>query len=202
MPQYKLKPGGMHHQFMQSRKKIRVIGGGFGNGKTAAACVEAIKLCRDYPGCNGIIAMATYSALNDTIREEFYKWVPSSSVKRWPTISDNTLKLKNGSTVNFRYLKQKGKTTADGQTVSNLLSATYDWAVVDQVENPEITHKDFLDLLGRLRGSTAYKGHDDTMPVTGPRQLILTANPSFNWVYHKLVKPYEVYKNQKKFILI
>jgi len=194
MPEYRLKPGGMHERFLRSRKKIQVIGGGFGNGKTAAACVKALSLIKQYPGCNGLIAMATYSALNDTIREEFYKWAPNSAVERWPTIADNTLRFKNGSVVNFRYLKQKGKSTADGQTVSNLLSATYDWAIVDQIENPEITHKDFLDLLGRLRGSTQRKAVDDTMPVTGPRWLMLTANPSFNWVYHKLIKPWEHYK--------
>jgi hypothetical protein len=194
MPEYRIKPGGMHEKFMRSVNKIQIIGGGFGNGKTAASCVKAITLARDYPGSNGIIAMATYAQLNDTIREEFFKWVPASSVKRWPTIADNTLIFKNGSKVNFRYLQQKGRSAADGQTSSNLLSATYDWAVVDQIENPAIMYKDFLDLLGRLRGSTPYKGTSATMPVTGPRWLILAANPSFNWVFHKLIKPMAMYK--------
>jgi hypothetical protein len=121
--------------------------------------------------------------------------MPPSAVKRYPTIADNTMLLKNGSTISFRYIQQKGKAAAaDGQTSSNLLSATYDWAVVDQIENPAITYKDFLDLLGRLRGSTPYKGSDETYPTSGPRWLILTANPSFNWVFHKLIKPYEAYK--------
>lgn len=196
MPEYRIKPGGMHDFFMKSRKKLQVIGGGFGNGKTAASCIKAIQLAKDYPGCNGFVGMATYAQLNDTIRKEFYKWLPKSSVDRWPTISDNTLRLKNGSVVNFRYLKQKGKAAAqDGNTSSNLLSATYDWAVVDQIENPEITYKDYLDLWGRLRGTTPYKGDDETMPETGPRWMILTANPSFNWVYHKLIKPWNIYKN-------
>lgn len=194
MATYKLKPGGMHHRFMESRKKVQVIGGGFGNGKTAAAVVKTLQIARSYPGANIYMGMATYKQLNDTMREEFYKWVPNSAVKRWPTVTDNTLYMKNGTKVNFRYLRQKGKGTADGQTVSNLLSATYDLAVVDQIENPEITYKDYLDLLGRLRGSTSYKGTDDTMPVTGPRWLILTANPSFNWVFHKIIKPWQHYK--------
>lgn len=195
MPEYRIKPGSMHDRAFRSRKKIKLIGGGFGNGKTASGCVQAITLAKDYPGCNGLVAMASYAQLNDTIREELYKWVPASSVKRWPTIADNTMILKNGSKINFRYLKQKGKAAAaDGQTSSNLLSATYDWVVIDQIENPEITYKDFLDVLGRLRGSTPYRGTDDTMPRTGPRWLIMLANPSFNWVYHKLIKPLHHYK--------
>lgn len=199
MPDYRIKPGGMHDRFHKSRRKIQVIGGGFGNGKTAAACIKAITLAKAYPGSNGLVAMATYAQLNDTIRKEFYKWMPASAVKRYPTISDNTMILKNGSQINFRYIQQKGKAAAaDGQTSSNLLSATYDWAVVDQIENPSITYKDFMDLLGRLRGSTPYRGADDSMPRSGPRWLILTANPSFNWVFHKLIKPYEVYKANLK----
>lgn len=195
MPEYRIKPGSMHDRAFRSRKKIKMIGGGFGNGKTASGCVQGITLAQAYPGSNGLIAMASYAQLNDTIREEFYKWIPASSVKRWPTIADNTMILKNGSKINFRYLKQKGKSAAaDGQTSSNLLSATYDWVVIDQVENPEITYKDFLDVLGRLRGSTPYRGTDDTMPRTGPRWLIMLANPSFNWVYHKLIKPLHHFK--------
>lgn len=195
MAKYIVKKGGLHDRFRASRKKIQIIGGGFGNGKSAAACVRAIELCQQYPGCNGLIAMATYAQLNDTIREELYKWVPESAVKRYPTISDNTMIFKNGSKINLRYIKQKGKAAAaDGQTSSNLLSATYDFAIVDQIENPEITYKDFLDVMGRLRGSTEYRGHDETMPSSGPRWLILTANPSFNWVYHKLIKPMKHYK--------
>jgi len=195
MPEYRIKPGGMHDQAFRSRKKIKMIGGGFGNGKTASGCVQAILLAQSYPGSNGLIAMASYAQLNDTIREEFYKWIPASSVKRWPTIADNTMILKNGSKINFRYLKQKGKAAAaDCQTSSNLLSATYDWVVIDQIENPEITYKDFLDVLGRLRGSTPYRGTDDTMPRTGPRWLIMLANPAFNWVYHKLIKPLHHWK--------
>lgn len=194
MATYKVKPGGMHEKFLASKKKVQIIGGGFGNGKTAAACVKGLRLAKEYPGSNGIIAMATYAQLNDTIREEFYKWIPNKWVKRWPTIANNTLEMTNGSKINFRYLKQKGKQQADGQTSSNLLSATYDWAIVDQIENPEISHKDYLDLHGRLRGSTPYRGTDLSMPPNGPRWMILTCNPAFNWVYHELIKPMEMYK--------
>lgn len=193
MAHYRIIENGMHHRFLLSRKKVQMLGGGFGNGKTAAACIKALTLAEDYPGSNGLIARETYPKLNDTIRKEFYKWVPHNKVKRWPTKDDNTLILKNGSTINFRYIAQRGKQTEDGFSTSNLLSATYDWAIVDQVEDPQIQYKDFLDLLGRLRGSASYKGSDPTMPMTGPRWLILTCNPTANWVYKKLVKPYHQY---------
>lgn len=194
MAKYNIIRGGLHHQFLQSTKKIQVLAGGFGNGKTAAACIKAIQFCMDYPGCNGLIARETYPKLNDTIRREFYKWVPKEAVARWPTKDDNTLIFKNGSTVNFRYIMQRGKQTVDGMTTSNLLSATYDWIIVDQMEDPGIQHKDFLDLLGRLRGSAPYKGNDPRMPITGPRFMLLTANPTANWFYKKLIKPFHQFR--------
>lgn len=190
MPKYNIIRGGLHHAFLNSRKKIQVLAGGFGNGKTAACCIKAIQLCMDYPGCNGLIARETYPKLNDTIRREFYKWVPTEAVRRWPTKDDNTLIFKNGSTVNFRYISQRGKNTIDGHATSNLLSATYDWIIVDQMEDPQIQYKDFLDLLGRLRGSAPYKGSDESMPITGPRWMMLTSNPTANWFYKKIVKPF------------
>jgi len=184
---YKIVAGGMHDRFMQSRKKVQLIGGGFGNGKTAAVCVKALSLSRDYPGSNGLIARSTYPKLNDTIRKEFISWCPSKWISRRPTKDDNTLYLTNGTVVNFRYVQQQGK--GGEQSTSNLLSATYDWIIVDQIEDPEFQHKDFMDLLGRLRGSADYIGNDPTMPKSGPRWMMLTTNPTRNWVYRELVRP-------------
>lgn len=193
---YRLIKGGLHEEFLLNRSKIQVFGGGFGNGKTAAVTNKGLILAKDYPGSNGLVARSTYPKLNDTIRKAWLEeWCPKDWVKRKPTKDDNTLLLKNGTTVNFRYIAQRGKMTEEGDTSSNLLSANYDWIIVDQIEDPEITHKDFIDLMGRLRGAARYIGDDPTMPTTGPRWMILTANPSMNWVYKKLVKPLELYKS-------
>ncbi len=191
---YKYTEGSLHDNFHKSRAKIRIFGGGFGNGKTAASVVLALNLCRDYPGSNGLIARATYPKLNDTIRKEFLKWCPKSWIKSFPRSANgsNTCTLTNGTTINFRYIQQQGKATGE-QTTSNLLSATYDWIVVDQMEDPEITHKDFLDLLGRLRGMAVYQGEDTSMPSSGPRWFVITTNPTRNWVYKKLVQPIHKY---------
>lgn len=193
MPNYRLEKGSIQWGFNQSRAKVQIMGGGYGNGKTTSAVVKALSLAKDYPGSNGLVARATYPKLNDTIRKEMLAWCPRKWIKRRPTQDDNTLYLINGSVINFRYVSQKGKTREDGSSTSNLLSASYDWIVVDQIEDPEITHKDLLDLMGRLRGSTPYRptgDEDGTMPSSGPRWLMLTSNPSPNWFYKEIVKPY------------
>jgi len=188
---YRIMEGGMHDRFHKSMSKVQFVGGGFGNGKTAAACVKGLKLCKDYPGCNGLIARSTYPKLNDTIRREFLQWCPKHWIQRMPTKDDNTVIMRNGSTVNFRYVAQRGKEQEEAK--SNLLSATYDWIIVDQMEDPEFSHKDFMDLMGRLRGNTEYQGDDNTMPRVGPRWFIATLNPTRNWCYREIVKPLQDY---------
>lgn len=190
---YKIKEGGLHEAFQNSRAKVQLFGGAYANGKTTGAVVKALKLAIDYPGSNGLIARATYPKLNDTIRKEFEAWCPPNWIEKFPKSVENTCYMTNGTVVNFRYVQQTGKTNES--STSNLLSATYDWIVIDQLEDPEITEKDFLDLLGRLRGQTPYIGDDDTMPSSGPRWLIAMCNPTRNWVYRKLVKPIQDLKN-------
>lgn len=189
-----LKEGSLQERFLQMRAKVQMYGGGFGNGKTTALVIKALQLCEQYPGCTGLLARSTYPKLNDTLRKEFIKWCPSSWIKSFPTgqNASNICTLKNGSTVYFRYIAQQGKSAES--TTSNLLSATYDWAGIDQIEDPEIMHKDFLDLFGRMRGSTPYVGDDPTMPKTGPRWMMLACNPTGNWVYTKVVRPLHIYK--------
>lgn len=196
--EYKIKEGSIHQRFLASTAKIQIFGGGFGNGKTAAACVKAIGLTQDYPGCNGLIARATFPKLNDTIRKEFKHWCPPSILRSFPESknSDNIAKFTNGSSINFRYIAQQGAKME--QTTSNLLSATYDFIIVDQMEDPEITEKDFYDLLGRLRGNTIYRGTDPRMPKTGPRFMMLTVNPTANWFYKRIIRPIHLYKASGK----
>ena len=188
---YKIYSGSLQERFHKSRAKIQLYGGGFANGKTAAVCIKTIQLAKDYPGANILMARSTFPKLNDTLRKEFFKWLPEHWIQSFTKV-DNTLVLTNGTTVNFRYVAQQGKSAES--TTSNLLSATYDLIVVDQMEDPEITEKDFNDLLGRLRGMARYDGDDKTMPDSGPRWMILTCNPTRNWVYRKLVKPLHDYK--------
>lgn len=191
---YRIFKGSLQERFGDGRKKVQIFGGGFANGKTAAACaLKALPIARDYPGANILIARSTYPKLNDTIRKEFLKWCPPHWIKSFPRSNNgtNTCVLINGTEINFRYIQQQGKGTES--STSNLLSATYDLIIVDQMEDPEIVEKDFDDLLGRLRGNAEYIGDDPTMPKTGPRWMILTLNPTRNWCYKKLIKPLHTY---------
>lgn len=183
---YRIERGSTTERFHQSRDKFQFIGGGFGSGKTTAVVIKALRLARDYPGSNGLLARATFPKLNDTLRKEFFAWMPSHWKKSFNK-TDNTLELVNGSVINFRYVSQRSNEAGEG--TSNLLSNTYDYVVFDQLEDPEISHKDFLDLVGRIRGSTRYTGDDPTMPLTGPRWFMFTANPTRNWLYRRIVKP-------------
>lgn len=189
---YKLIKGSAAEAFHLSRAKIRLYGGGFANGKTTALVIDALKVAKDYPGCTMMLGRASYPKLNSTLRREFFKWCPASWIKS-SNMKDNTCVLINGTTIDFRYIDQR--TTAQGESTSNLLSANYDYIGVDQIEDPEITEHDFEQLLGRLRGSAEYKGNDPTMPRTGPRMMALTCNPTLGWVYKRLVKPLHDLRN-------
>ena len=72
MPEYRLIPGSIQDQFGNLRTKVQVFGGGYGNGKTAAAVVQKVlKVAKEYPGANILVARSTYPKLNDTIRKEW-----------------------------------------------------------------------------------------------------------------------------------
>ena len=185
---YNIKENSLHDKFQKSRAKVQVFGGGFGNGKSAALCIKALIMGNKYPGANILLARSTFPKLNSTLRVEFEKWCPKGSIKRNVNSKENFIELHNGTRFNFSYVAQQGK--SNESSTSNLLSATYDAILIDQVEDPEITYKDFLDLLGRLRGSTRRRDDSDfTWPTTGPRFLILACNPTRNWVFKKLIKP-------------
>ena len=79
MPIFRLVEDSLQQRFLDSKAKIQLYGGGFANGKTSAACIKAIQLAKDYPGCNGLMARSTYPKLNDTLRAEFIKWCPPGS---------------------------------------------------------------------------------------------------------------------------
>lgn len=192
MAQFNLVKGSAQESYLKSTSRIQLMGGGFANGKTALTCVKVLNTALDYPGSHGVFARSTRPKLEDTVKPEFFKWCPFDWIEKMPTEKHNDVKLKNGSTIHFRHVRQEGK--AKSENTSNLLSATYDWAAVDQIDDPSFTHKDFMDLASRLRGTTKYAGDNPSMPLIGPQFLFMTCNPTRNWVFRELVNPYHIYK--------
>lgn len=189
---YRLEPDSVQDMFQRSRTKIQIFGGGYANGKTTAMVIKGLLIARDYPGANILVARATYPKLMDTIVKVWFKWMPKTWQADYHKNPHPTLTLTNGTIVNFRAVSQTGKGSGS-DTTSNLLSATYDAIIIDQIEDPEITEKDFLDLLGRLRGDASYSGDDPAMPLAGPRWFMVACNPTRNWVYRTLVRPLHRY---------
>lgn len=180
--------------FYECREDIAGFTGGFGNGKTAVLGVVAITIASQYEKARVLVGRATRPKLEDSTKPELLKWLPEEWVESWPSERRNNVLLKHtGSTIEFRHIRQEGK--GKGEEQSNLLSATYDAILVDQLDDPEFTYKDFADLIGRLRGTARYIGSDPTMPSVGPQWLRFGANPTRNWLYRELVGPYFTFKN-------
>lgn len=187
-----LKEETAQYEFWNSRNRIQAFVGGFGNGKTAIIALKSLDIALNYENARCLIGRATLPKLNGTTKKEAIKWIPKDWVAKWPTERDNTVYLKNGSALEFRHVRQEGK--GKGEQSSNLLSATYDSIAIDQIDDPEFTHKDFMDLIGRLRGTARYKGDDPSMPLIGPQWLMMAANPTRNWFFRNVVNPFFIWK--------
>ena len=190
MPEYKILEGSIHEKWMALRTPIQMFGGAYGNGKSSAIIVKALQIIEAYPGLRVLVLRETMTKLDTMFMPEFWKWMPKGWIKSWNK-GDRELITKNNSLIHFRYLRQKSD--GQGDATSNVIGGNYDLILVDQLEDPGIVEKDFDDLMGRRRGQTPYRGSDPTMPRTGPRWLLLNCNPTGNWVYRKLVRPYHLW---------
>ncbi len=169
----------------------RVTGywGGYGNGKTYAACGKGWMLSEMIPNNVGLVGRKTYPALNSTTRETFLTIArarnggtlePGQVIESFNK-AENIMILKNGSKIFFRTL----------DTQEKLKSLNLGWAVVDQGE--EVAYEIFLELNGRMRywnperiEEWTKKYGEDLKKRLGyvPKpynQLTVVGNPAPNW---------------------
>ncbi len=134
---YQAKP--KQQAFHDSKAKYKLYIGAWRAGKTYAGCQEAINQSRFYPNNCGVIFRKDYADLRDTTMKTFFEILPSDSseVAVWNK-SEHYLKLKNGSEVYFKYLK-------DGTKLGSL---NLGWWFIDEAE--EVTEEVFIYLKGRL----------------------------------------------------
>lgn len=190
--EFRIEEGSEQYNFLMCRDDIAGYTGGYGNGKTAALGVLAITIASSYERARVLVGRATRPKLEDSTKPELIKWLPEDWVAQWPSERRNNILLKDTkSTIEFRHIRQEGK--GKGEEQSNLLSATYDAILVDQIDDPEFGFKDFADLVGRLRGTAKYVGDDPTMPRIGPQWLRFGANPTRNWLFREVINPVFIY---------
>jgi len=160
-------------EFVFSNARFCAFFGGFGNGKTLAGCIKALRLSMEYPGNVGVMGRLSQPQLRATTRKTFFELLGCNEdiVAAHPLVSkfnkvENLLRFSNGSEILFRHL----------DTPSDLLSLNLGWFYVDQAE--EISENMFLILQSRLRL--------EGVPV---RQGFLTGNPEgHNWIWRRFIK--------------
>lgn len=170
------KPLPKQIDFHQHPARFRAFGGGVGNGKSSAGCVEALAMALEYPGCTGIIARQTRPTLKATTQETFFKGgggdadrgdftgCPQELIRKWNK-TEQRLELINGSVIHFWPLDEPDK-------LSNL---NLGWFLIDQAE--EVSEEMFLMLVGRLRQKNA------------PRKGVVLFNPNgHDWIWRRWVQ--------------
>lgn len=155
-------------EFVLTDVRFPCFAGGFGSGKTLAACLRGVLWSERYPGSVGLVGRLTYQELKDTTQKTFLEealpsWVMKKGVGTVFRRNEGYLKLPNGSEVLFRHL--------DSVSEFEIRSMNLTWFCIDQAE--EIAEEVFLALCGRLRH-----------PV-GVRSGWITCNPAMGWIYRR-----------------
>lgn len=178
----KYRPLPKQAQFHGTNAKYRFFGGGFGNGKTVAGCVEAFALAMEYPGSHGLICRKTRPELKATTMETWWNGGGGNPDTDWSGCpqevikshnkSDHKITLINGSIIHYWPLDDPGKLT----------NLNLGWFLIDQAE--ETTEEMFMMLCGRLRQMNA------------PRMGICLFNPNgHDWIWRRCVYLKDAYRD-------
>jgi phage terminase large subunit len=171
-------------EFHGNSSKYRFFGGGFGNGKTSAGCVEAFLLAMEYPGSVGLIARKTRPELVSTTMHTFLEGGGGNPETDWPGIPQELIRSHNKS--------QSKITLINGSIIwywplddpKKLTNINLGWFMIDQAE--EVPEEMFMMLQGRLRQRN------------GPRKGLILFNPNgHDWIWRRVVYLADAYKDHK-----
>lgn len=170
--------------FFNFIKRNSCFSGGFGNGKTYAACLKAVFLLLTYPRYRIAICRKVHADLVKTTMTTFFKILPQHLITSHNVQAGITV-LKNGSEVLWLHLDKMDEGTLRGLEVNSV--------IIDQAEQIEENIYLTLDArVGRwdMAEVPAYL-KPDTYPktITGkprpPSYMIVLCNPEhiFHWIW-------------------
>jgi phage terminase large subunit len=162
------------NNFHNSRKKYRLMSGGFGTGGTTALSIEMAVQSLMYPNNTGLLGRFDSVELEATTLVELFEVLPKETIMRHDK-TKRVIYLWNGSRIIYTGLDDtKG-------AVNKIKSMNLGWACIDQLE--EIDETIFLALQGRLR-----RQHSE-------RCFFAKCNPEgHNWAYQKILRRYRPIK--------
>lgn len=154
------------YEFIRDVKtNILAFIGGFGSGKTLAACYKGFLLAGLNLGTAGMLVSPTYAMLRDTTRRSFLELLEEKEVGFTFKATENRIIIHEfSSEIWFRSADDPNKLKG-----SNLA-----WVGLDE---PALMHKDaYLIGLSRIRDPKAKR-----------KQMFLTGTPEgFNWLYEEM----------------
>lgn len=111
--------------FVFSKARNNRFGGGFGNGKTYAACIKALIMMMSFPGYRVAICRQVYKNLRSTTMQTFFKVCPKEFI-RTHDVQFGLTTFINGSCIYWLHLDTMDEATAKGFEINAL--------IIDQAE--------------------------------------------------------------------
>jgi phage terminase large subunit len=159
------------------------FGGGFGNGKTLAGCIQALKMAAMYKDNLVLVGRLKGSDLGASTKKTMLELLaPFLETKQAEyKVKDDKIVLENGSEIVFRHLEDVFS--------SGILGMNLGYFYIDQAE--EVTEEVFNTLKSRLRRrSYAEDGSE------APRGGVMTFNMAgHNWIWRVFKKKWKADKS-------
>ena len=167
-------------EYLQDKETIEVLyGGAAGGGKSFFGCLWVINNCVAYEGTRWLIGRSKLDALKKTTLNTFFDIASSLKITHLYNYNANekVIKFYNGSEI---VLKDLFLYPSD-PNFDSLGSLEITGAFIDECN--QVVEKAKNVVMSRMR----YKLNEyDLTP-----KMLMTCNPSKNWVYHTFYKPYK-----------
>lgn len=162
-------PGPTGRRVHQSIKRIRLLRGGLGSGKTRCGVEHIDEMARTFPGSLYLVGRKDLTSLKVTTQREYEKIVIPETVQDF-NVHDGNLYYKNGSVVLFRETKDPKK----------VLSLELSGFLLDEVD--ENQDREIIDKIRyRLRQTLEMGGKKYHPPYAG--LLCFNPPPKTHWLF-------------------